>query len=83
MGAVVALACGAAVRVGAVRHNLAVVGPVVLVGRRAALRLLEEAVARVEARVAHADDLALAVQAHAPDRRRAGCTGVAHTVESL
>ena len=83
MGAVVALACGAAVRVGAVRHDLAVVGPVVLSARRAALRLLEEAVARVEARVAHADDLVLAVQAHVPDRRRVDCTAVANTVESV
>ena len=71
MGAVVAFAFGAAVRVGAIRHDLAVGGPVGLIGGLAALRLLEEAVARVEARVAHADDLALAVQAHVPDRRRA------------
>ena len=71
MGAVIGGACGDAVGVGTVRHDLAVVGPVGLIRRRAARRLLEETVARIEPRVAHADDLALAVQAHLPDRRRA------------
>ena len=48
--AVVGLAGGRVVGEGGVADDLAVVGPVVLVGRRAARRLFEEAVAAAQAK---------------------------------